>query len=127
MTYLTTSVCGKLLVFGCLLVCDWVPHGLIIELGVVGRIGNGGERRRNHHSFHRRNISLDRVENSLGTVDGRVEDFLDGVGEVIVEGGGRVNDIVVGWPRFEDLFIISNGHFRPKGACLIVPRQTRLL
>lgn len=105
MTYLTTSICGKLVVFGCLLVCNWIPHGLVIELGVVGRIGNGRKRRRNHHSLHGRNIILDSVENSLGAIDGRVEDLLDRISEIIVEGGGRVNDVVVGWTGFEDLSI----------------------
>lgn len=105
MTYLATPVCGELVVFGCLLVCDWIPHRLIVELRVVGRMGNGSKRRRNHHSLDGRNIGLDRIEDSLCAVNSWVQDLLDGVGEVIVEGGGRVNDIVVSWSRFEDLSI----------------------
>lgn len=103
MTYLAAPVCGELVVFGCLLVCDWIPHRLIVELRVVGRMGNSSKRRRNHHSLHGRNISLDCIEDSLCAVDSRVQDLLDGVGEVIVEGGGSVNDIIVSWSRFEDL------------------------
>lgn len=73
---------------------------------MVGRIGNGRKRRRNHHSLHGWNIILNSVENALSAVDGWVEDLLDRVGEVIVEGRGRVNDIIVGWARFEDLSIL---------------------
>jgi hypothetical protein len=69
MTYLAASVCGEFVVFGCLLVCDRIPHGLVIEFGVVGRMGNGSKRRRNHHSLHGRNISLDGIEDSLRAVD----------------------------------------------------------
>jgi hypothetical protein len=68
-------------------------------------MGNGSKRRRDHHSLHGGNISLDSFQNSFGAVDSGVEDFLDGVGEVVVEGGGCVNDIVVSWSRFEDLSI----------------------
>ena len=103
MTYLATPVCGELVVFSCVLVRDRIPHRLVVELRMVGRMGNSSKRRRNHHSLDGWNISLDRIENSLCAVDSRVQDLLDGVGEVIVEGRGRMNDIVVSWSRFEDL------------------------
>lgn len=49
-------------------------------------------------------MSLDRLEDAGGTFDRRVEDLLDGIRELEMEGGGRMDHIFERWIRLDSLY-----------------------
>ena len=71
-----------------------VPVLLAVGLRVLLGVHNGRKRRGNHHTLHTRSMSLDGLENARGALNRGVQEVLDGVLHVVVEGGCRVQDVV---------------------------------
>lgn len=82
-----------------------VGGGVLGRVGVPRRLGvddvvveglagveDGGKRRRDDDAAHVRRVPLDAAQDAGGAVDGRVDELGPGVGEVVVERRGRVQD-----------------------------------
>lgn len=65
------------------------------------------EGRRDDNALHLGGVRLDGLKDAGGTLDGGVEDPLDRVVEVVVEGRGGVEDIFERGLRLDGLFVCS--------------------
>ena len=82
-----------------------VPRRLIVDLGVRVRVDNRRKGRRDDDALHLGRVRLDGLEDAGGALDRWVEDILDRVLELVVEGRGGVEDIVEGGLRYHGLFV----------------------
>lgn len=92
MTYLAASVGGRR-VQG-FFPGHWVPVLFAVGLRVLLSVHNGRKRGGDHNTLHRGSMGLDGLENPGGSLNRGVQEVLDGVLDIVVEGGRRVQDVV---------------------------------
>lgn len=76
-----------------------------VDWGMLLRVDNGGERRSDDNPLHSRGVGLDRLQDSSRTLDGGVQEVLDGVLDIEVKRRCCVEDIVEWRVGFNSLLI----------------------
>ena len=79
------------------------PAGLVVDLGVVGRVQDSGRGRRDDDALHSGGEGVDGLEDARGALDSGIKAILDGVVKVQLVGGGGVDDVVEGRVGFDGL------------------------
>lgn len=73
---------------------DRVPAVFIVSRRVLLGVDDGGERRGNDHSLHCRRVGLDGLQDTRSALDGGIQEVLDGVLDIEVEGRRSVQNVV---------------------------------
>lgn len=101
LTYLATPV--HLGMVQGLFPSDRVPVLFTIDRRMLLGVDNGGERRSDDDPLHSRGVGLDRLQDSSRSLDGGVQEVLNGVLDIEVERRCCVEDIVEWRVRFNSL------------------------
>lgn len=73
---------------------DRVPAVFIVGRRVLLGVDNGGERRGNDHSLDCRRVGLDGLQDARSALDSGIQEVLDGVLDIEVEGRCSVQNVV---------------------------------